>query len=309
VTTPRWSTLALALALPATAAAQPSLTIDGCAFAPDELVRALAQEGAPPLAIDVRCAADGTAALTVDPAGVARRREVDLRDVPPSLAPRVIALMVTAVAGELPPPTPPPPAPPPSPPPSPVLAPPLTAAPHDLPIDRGPGADHRPALLDRARAWPRAAAGRVLVRSYGGVPLWGGGAGAALGPVTLGVHAAATSLVHRLGDATPWLAGLDVGVTLACAHGRPTTCVGARGELSRQAVAATASDPTVMATSISTIAVHGDAELSFSLPIAGVEVIATAAVGVGSGLVARANSVELARLAGWTMGAAVEVRR
>jgi len=55
--------------------------------------------------------------------------------------------------------------------------------------------------------------------------------------------------------------------------------------------------------------VHGDAELSFSLPIAGVEVIATAAVGVGSGLVARANSVELARLAGWTMGAAVEVRR
>ena len=42
---------------------------------------------------------------------------------------------------------------------------------------------------------------------------------------------------------------------------------------------------------------------------AGVEVIATAAVGVGSGLVARANSVELARLAGWTMGAAVEVRR
>ena len=306
MTTPRWSTLALALALPATAAAQPSLTIDGCAFAPDELVRALAQEGAPPLAIDVRCAADGTAALTVDPAGAGRRREVDLRDVPPSLAPRVIALMVTAVAGELPPPAPTP-TPPPAPPP--VLAPPLAAAPHELPIDRGPRADHRPALLDRARAWPRAAAGRVLVRSYGGVPLWGGGAGAALGPVTLGVHAAATSLVHRLGDATPWLAGLDVGVTLACAHGRPTTCVGARGELSRQAVAATASDPTVMATAISTIAVHGDAELSFSLPIAGVEVIATAAVGVGSGLVARANSVELARLAGWTMGAAVEVRR
>ena len=148
MTTPRWSTLALALALPATAAAQPSLTIDGCAFAPDELVRALAQEGAPPLAIDVRCAADGTAALTVDPAGIARRREVDLRDVPPSLAPRVIALMVTAVAGELPPPAPTP-TPPPAPPP--VLAPPLAAAPHELPIDRGPRADHATYWLGEAQ--------------------------------------------------------------------------------------------------------------------------------------------------------------
>lgn len=305
MTTRRWPTIALALALPATAAAQPSLTIDGCGFEPDELVRALAQEGAPPLAVDVRCTTDGTATLTVDPAGAARRREVDLRDVPASLAPRVIALMVTAVAGEIPPPAPPPPAPPPAPP----ASSPAIAGPRDAPIDRPALTAHRPALLDRATAWPRAAAGRVLVRSYAGLPLWGGGAGAALGPVTVGVHAAATSLVHRLGDATPWLAGLDVGVTLACSHGWPTTCVGARGELSRQAVSASASDPSVMATSISTLAVHGDAELSFALPIAGVEIIATAAVGVGSGLVARANSVEIARLAGWTMGAAVEVRR
>ena len=57
MTTRRWPTIALALALPATAAAQPSLTIDGCGFEPDELLRALAQEGAPPLAVDVRCAA------------------------------------------------------------------------------------------------------------------------------------------------------------------------------------------------------------------------------------------------------------
>ncbi|MBL8624715.1 MAG: hypothetical protein JNK64_25630 [Myxococcales bacterium] len=309
MTTRRWPTIALALALPATAAAQPSLTIDGCGFEPDELLRALAQEGAPPLAVDVRCAADGTATLTAEPAGAARRREVDLRDVPASLAPRVIALMVTAVAGEIPPPAPPPPAPPAPPSPRPPPPSPPIVGPGDAPIDRPALAEHRPALLDRAARWPRAAAGRVLVRSYAGLPLWGGGAGAAIGPVTVGVHAAATSLVHRLGDATPWLAGLDVGVTLACSHGRPTTCVGARGELSRQAVTASATDPTVMATSISTIAAHGDVELSFSLPIAGVEITAAAAVGVGSGLVARANSVEIARLAGWTMGAAVEVRR
>ncbi|MBK7074539.1 MAG: hypothetical protein IPH44_19805 [Myxococcales bacterium] len=308
MTARRWPTIALALALPATAVAQPSLTIDGCGFEPDELLRALAQEGAPALAVDVRCTADGTATLTVDPAGAARRREVDLRDVPASLAPRVIALMVTAVAGEIPPPAPPPPAPPPPARPPPPSSLPI-AGPRDAPIDRPALAEHRPALLDRATAWPRAATGRVLVRSYAGLPLWGGGVGAAIGPVTVGVHAAATSLVHRLGDATPWLAGLDVGVTLACSHGRPTTCVGARGELSRQAVAAAATGPTVMATAISTVAVHGDAELSVSLPIAGVEITATAAVGVGSGLVARANSVEIARLAGWTMGAALEVRR
>jgi hypothetical protein len=151
----------------------------------------------------------------------------------------VIALMVTAVAGEIPPPAPPPPAPPPPARPPPPSSLPI-AGPRDAPIDRPALAEHRPALLDRATAWPRAATGRVLVRSYAGLPLWGGGVGAAIGPVTVGVHAAATSLVHRLGDATPWLAGLDVGVTLACSHGRPTTCVGARGELSRQAVATAA---------------------------------------------------------------------
>ncbi|MBK9033594.1 MAG: hypothetical protein IPL61_20415 [Myxococcales bacterium] len=147
------------------------------------------------------------------------------------------------------------------------------------------------------------------MRSYDGVPLWGAGVGVGRGPLALGVHAAATSVTHRIGQATPWLVGVDLAVTVACAQGRPITCVGARVDVSRQTVAATSSDPAVMATSIATTAVHGAAELSFTLPIARAEVTATVAVGGGSGLVARANSTPLVSLAGWTVGGAVEVRR
>ena len=67
MTARRWPTIALALALPATAVAQPSLTIDGCGFEPDELLRALAQEGAPALAVDVRCTAAATACRDSSP--------------------------------------------------------------------------------------------------------------------------------------------------------------------------------------------------------------------------------------------------
>jgi len=64
-----------------------------------------------------------------------------------------------------------------------------------------------------------------------------------------------------------------------------------------------------MATALSTLAVHGSAELSFTIAVGGTDVSAVAALGLGSGLVARANASELVALAGWTFGGALEVRR
>lgn len=314
------TTVGLALGLSAApASAQPApppvVTLAGCAFAPAALERALAHERVTAATIDVRCDADGLAHLTLATAATSRTREVDLRDVPPALAPRVLALVATVLAAEppAPPADPAPPVPPPGRPPPPPSSPEPSP---EAPLVGGPGG-RAPIALDAAPArgslweragWRAAVIGRGFVRDYGGTSLWGAGAGVAVGPVTATVQAAATSIDHRLGTVTPWTLGIEVGAVIACNHGYPITCVGARAEVARQAVAARSDDPAVMATSIATAAVHGAGELSFTLPIAGVDVTASAALGAGTGLVARANSIELVRLAGWTVGGAVEVR-
>ena len=333
----------LGLLAPTVARAEPTVTLTGCAFTPPALAAALAREAVDVVRVQVVCRPDGTATLTLPSIDGARWRDVDLRDVPATLAPRVVALVAATLAREPMPepdsdPDPDPDSDPdPDPDPDPDSDPdpdpdsdsdsvtdPVSAAPAML-APSGPGAarpsdttapvpartrsTHRAALLDSARDRRLALVGRALLRRYHDVPLAGAGAAVARGPFALGLHAAAGRVEHRLGTATPWLVGVDVAATLACARARPVTCLGARVEISRQEVTAASSDPAVMATALSTLAVHGSAELSFTIAVGGTDVSAVAALGLGSGLVARANASELVALAGWTLGGALEVRR
>ncbi|MBP8809531.1 MAG: hypothetical protein KBG48_27770 [Kofleriaceae bacterium] len=285
----------------AVAQAQPDVTVDGCPFSVEQLRAALAREAAP-TPVAVRCQADGTAMLTVggDRPGA---RAVDLRDVPPALAPRVIALVAaTAPTDEPPPPPPPPPSP------EDTVRAPADAAilPRPLPPPRPP---RRAAFLTGVEQWRLGAVAQVGVRGYGEQPLWQLGAGATFGALAVTAQFSGAGLEHRLGTVRARTYGLAMTTQLACTATRPALCLGAHAELAWQAIDATPTSPGTMAATLAAPAVHGAGSLSLALPMRAYEVAVTAAVGGGSGVVARVNSAEVLRLTGWTMGAGVEVRR
>ena len=100
----RAAVAAMAILLPVAAQAGPAATVIGCPFTAAAIERALAHElvglgraderVAP---VVVTCAADGVAQLvvaTVPPL----TRAIDLGDVPPALAPRVVALLLASAS-------------------------------------------------------------------------------------------------------------------------------------------------------------------------------------------------------------------
>jgi len=90
----------LGLLAPTVARAEPTVTLTGCAFTPPALAAALAREAVDVVRVQVVCRPDGTATLTLPSIDGARWRDVDLRDVPPTLAPRVVALVAATLARE-----------------------------------------------------------------------------------------------------------------------------------------------------------------------------------------------------------------
>lgn len=295
---------AWALAGVGVARAEPAITVEDCPFTGEEFADALAREEVVAAPVAVRCAADGQARVTWGDGVDAASRTVDLRDVPPALAPRVLALVAAAGPTDLPPPPLPPPAAPP--PPAPIVL-----GPADAPtLAPGvPGLPRRAALLTGVDRWAPGALGRVGVASYGGELLWSGGAGATYGPFAVAVEVAGADRTHRLGAIRARAYALSVRAQLACARGRPALCVGARAAVGWQRVDATPSTPTAMTEPVAALAADGAGEVSIALPVAGLELAATGALGVGAGVVARVNSAEVLRLAGWHLTAGLEVRR
>ncbi|MEZ4403758.1 MAG: hypothetical protein R3B06_27285 [Kofleriaceae bacterium] len=306
-------------------ASAPTVTVRGCGFDAAALVAALDHEAAPrAITIAVACAADGNAVVEVSRAEGTRARPVDLRDVPTALAPRVLALVVAAIddAPAIAPVTPTG---------APEVASATTAVVTHSPAATGPSvADRRVAGVDvpaptpaRAAAigpstrWRRGGAGRVLLRRYGAATLVGAGAELAFGPVGVGVDASTGTVAHPLGTVTARALALDATVTIACTRSRPSMCGGVRAALGRQWIAAAATtsvppdDPTaaVMTAGLAGYSAHAAAEVSVTIPVGGLAVTATGAVGLGAGVVARANDAEVLHLAGLTVGGALEVRR
>lgn len=332
------------------------IEVAGCPFTAAALEDAVARElvnlgrgDASTAAATITCAAGlAQVAVAAEPPVT---RTIDLGDVPPALAPRVVAVLLAATLLELetaapsrddappPPPAPttttapPAPTPPASTPPAPTRpastppapTPPATTPPATItaidaerpvipapPVDRAPAASrrHRPTLLGDRR-WRLGASVRGLSRSYRGNPgpLWGAGAAIVVGPLGLGlVHARAT-FVHPLGELTATVTAVDLALTVACSRADTTACLGARVEVGRGAVTAVATDPTVTGGELGSLDVHGAVEVAIARDVGGVELAGVIAVGAAAGVVARANGVEAARLAGWTLGAALEVRR
>jgi hypothetical protein len=69
-------------------------------------------------------------------------------------------------------------------------------------------------------------------------------------------------------------------------------------------------DPNVVsARSMSATYVHAATEISFTARIGGLDVAAIAALGTSRGVIARVDNEAAAVLAGWTLGAALEIRR
>ncbi len=320
------------------------IEVAGCPFTAAALEDALARElinlgrgDASTPATTITCAA-GLAQVAIAAAPPVART-IDLGDVPPALAPRVVAVLLAATLLELeatassrdgatppttpsPSPTSPPTAATTTPPPPPSTAPSSPAATAAIdaerpvvpapPVDRAPAASrrHRPTLLGDRR-WRLGASARGLTRDYRGNPgpLWGAGAAIVVGPLGVGlVHARAT-FVHPLGELTATVTAVDVALTVACSRADTTACLGARVEVGRGAVTAVATDPTVTGGELASIDVHGAVEVAIARDVGGVELAGVIAVGAAAGVVARANGVEAARLAGWTLGAALEVRR
>lgn len=335
-----------ALAIARGAAASPTtLDVDGCPFDRDDLAAAVARELTalgPEVAVPalhVRCQ-PGAALLRLGDDPVAR--EIELADVPPELAPRVIALVLVAalveraaVASEPRPADPdstapdatgprtpastpaptrtaaataPGPAARPTAPPTTLTAPAFAPATDRTPWPARP--HRRPTLLADRRGRLGATA-RALTRSYRGTPdpLWGVAAGVVYGPLSLGASHARATVDHTLGELRASVTAVDAALTLACSRAETTTCLGARVEVGRGAIRGVAAGANVTADEVAGLAVHGAAELTIARELGPLEVAGVLALGGGAGVVARASGEEAASLAGWTLGAAVEVRR
>ena len=175
-----------------------------------------------------------------------------------------------------------------------------------------PPARHRrrPALVGDRR-WRLGLAARGLTRSYRGNagPLWGAAAAATLGPFSLGVVRVGATFVHPLGQLATTVTAVDGAVTVLCSRADTTTCLGARLELGRGSVVATATDPGAMGGALTALEAHGAIEVTVARELGGVELAGALALGGGAGAVARANGDIAARVAGWSLGAALEVRR
>ena len=262
-------------------------------------------------------------------------RAIDLGDVEPDLAPRVVAVVLAAVLEPAPAAVTVEPAPAPvtvEPAPAPVTVepapptagttPPSAATPSPAPGFVAPRTDdvpaaavaahrpRRPTLLHDRRLRLGAGA-RALARAYrgSGGTLWGLGLSVTVGPATVGVLHARSTVEHDLGTLSARVTAVDVSATVACTRDATTTCVGARVEVGRGTISAVATDPSSVGGELSSLEAHAAAELTIAREVRGLELAGVLALGAGAGVVARANGVEAARLAGWTLGAALEVRR
>jgi hypothetical protein len=123
----------------------------------------------------------------------------------------------------------------------------------------------------------------------------------------MGVTAASARIDHSLGTLTPLLLAAHANLAILCTR---TTCLAVGGELGNLAVRASAADPmSVSSRTLSALYAHGAVELSLVGRIAGTDVAAIAALGTSRGVIARVDTEAAAVLAGWTLGAALEVRR
>lgn len=344
-----WAALALAAPAlgPRVATAGPPATVEvvACPFTAEAIDRALAREL---VSLGRGDAAAPPATVTCGDAGVAQlvvaseppiARAIDLGDVTAELAPRVVAVVYAAAVIEreatVPdaPATTSPTTTPPTPAATPAAALPATpeatpAAPSTVAPDPAAGfapprtdatataaatvarRPRRPTLVHDRRLRLGVSA-RALTRSYRGSAgaLWGAGLSAVIGPVAVGLVHARGSVDHPLGTLAPALTAVDVAVTVACTRADTTTCLAARVELGRGAIAASSTDPTVTGEEVGGLDAHAAAELVIARELGGLEVAGVISVGAGAGVIARANGAVAAQLAGVTLGAALEVRR